>query len=190
MYFRGPAGVPFFVAPFLTLLGLWRFTRRPLRLADTDTAAFRHAIVTRTDCGLGSYGTGGPGFVGLHLKLSSGRYVWVVFTVWGAAGWLTIGEDLVAEAYSDDSRRELAGVRRFRPLANIVGTILTDIRLEHDSAELTFSDATNQYVLTLRHDSSALPVHGGSREPKRLTPHEDVRDAVVISEKAALWVGD
>ena len=190
IYFRGPAGVPFFVAPFLALLGLWRFSRRPQRLADANAALFRHATVTRTDCGLGSYGMGGPGFAGLQLRLQSGRCVWVVFTVWGAARWLTLGEDLVADGYSRDSQQSLASTRRFRPLADIVGGTLTDIHLDRALAELTFSNTASLYVLRLRHDSSALPVHGGSQEPKHLMSHEDVRDAVVVSETAALWVGD
>jgi hypothetical protein len=186
--FRGPAGVPFFVVPVFTLLGVWLFSRRPPRLADADATLFRHATVMRAECSLGSYGMGGPGFVGLQLKLRSGRHVWVVFTVWGAAGWLTIGEDLLAEGYPESRRHELWDARRFRSLADLVGATLTDLRLEHDLAELTFGDANNLYPLRLRHDSSTLPVHAGSKEPKRFEPDEDMRDAVVVSEKAALWV--
>lgn len=190
IYFRGPRGVPFFIAPFLTLLGLWRFARRPRRLIDVDAAAFCGATVTRICSRLGSYGMGGLGFVGLKLRLANRGSVWVVFTVWGAAGWLMIGDELVAEGYSHESQRELVGDFRFRPLSELVGATLTGSRLEHDLAELTFSGAQGLLTLRLRRDSSALPVHGGSKQPKMLALSEDIRDAVVVSRRASLWVGD
>jgi hypothetical protein len=187
IYFRGPGGVPFFIAPFLTLIGLWRFTRRPQRLADVDTQAFQDAKVMRVCSYLGSYGMGGPGFVGLQLKLSSGRPIWVVFTIWGAADWLTVGDDLLADGYSPSEQRELANARRFRLLSDFVGSTLKGIRLQHDIAELTFSSAAGPLVLCLRGDSSSLPVHRGSKQPKVLAS-QDVRDAVIISRRASLWL--
>jgi hypothetical protein len=190
MYFRGPGGVPFFIAPFLTLVGLWRFARRPQRLIDANTAEFRDATVTRTCSYLGSYGMGGPGFVGLKLKLSSGRRIWVVFTIWAADGWLTVDDDLLADGYFADDKQKLADTRKFRPLADLVGTTLTEIRLEHDIAELRFNDAAIPMTLRLQRDSSSLPVHRGSKRPKMLALSQDIRDAVIISRRAALWLED
>lgn len=190
MYFRGPAGVPFFIVPFLTLIGLWRFARRPRRLADADISAFRGATVTHTCAHLGSYGMGGPGYVGLKLRLNHDRSIWVVFTVWAAAGWLTIGDDLVAEGYSPDEQRKLSETHKFSPLSVLVGLPLTDIQLEHELAEFTFNGATGSLALRLRRDSSSLPVHRGSRQRKILAPSQDVRDAVIISKNGTLWLGD
>jgi hypothetical protein len=190
MYLRGPGGVPFFIVPFLTLIGLWRFARRPTRLANADWATFRGAIVKRTSAYLGSYGMGGPGFIGLRLRLPRGHRVWVVFTVWSAAGWLTIGDDLLAEGYFPDEQQDLVGTRRFRPLSDLVGSALMGVRLEHDLAELTFSGAPDSLVLRLRRDSTSLPVHRGSKQPKVLAPSQDLRDAIIVSRRGSLWTGD
>lgn len=188
MYFRGPAGVPFFIAPFLTLIGLWRFARRPQRLSDADASLIRGATVTRTSEYLGSYGMGGPGFVGLRLRLSSGRHTWVVFTVWAAAGWLTINDDLLTEGYFPDEQRKLSSSRRLRRLSDLVGSTLTDTHLGRELAELTFTGSAGSLVLRLRRDSSALPVHRGSKQPKVLAASQDLRDAVIISRRGALWM--
>jgi len=180
--------VPFFIAPFLTLIGLWRFARRPQRLADADPSLIRGATVTRTSEYLGSYGMGGPGFVGLRLRLSSGRHTWVVFTVWAAAGWLTINDDPLTEGYFPDERRELSSSRRLRPLSELVGSTLRDAHLGRELAELTFTGPAGSLVLRLRRDSSALPVHRGSKQPKVLAASQDIRDAVIISRRGALWL--
>lgn len=188
IYFRGPAGVPFFIAPFLTLIGLWRFARRPLRLVDADASLFRGATVTSTSEYMGSYGMGGPGFVGLRLRLSSGRRAWVVFTFWAAAGWLTINDDLLSEGYLPDEQLELSSSRRLRSLSELVDATLADIHLDRELAELTFGGSSGPLVLRLRRDSSALPVHRGSKQPKVLATSQDIRDAVIISRRGSLWL--
>lgn len=189
MYFRGPGGVPFFIVPILTLVGLWRFARRPVRLADADLTRFRGATVLSTSHLLGSYGMGGPGFLGLRLQLPRGGTTWVVFTIWAAAEWLTINDDLLADGYFPDEQKEISRPWRFRHLSNLIGSTLTDIRLEHDCAELAFNGASEPLVLRLQRDSSGLPVYRGSKQPKVLEASQDVRDAVIISRRGCLWLG-
>lgn len=190
IYFRGPADVPFFIAPVLSVVGLWRFVRNPRKLADLDQAAFRDAKVTKVDFLLGSYGMGGPGFVGLRLKLPStwARSVWMVFTVWGAAGWLTINEEVVAEGYDADERQQIARAYRLRSLTDLVGSTVENIRVEPDLAEVTFISAQSSAVLRLMRDSSFLPVLPGSKKPRIIPPAQDIRDTIIISRRAHLWI--
>lgn len=188
VYFRGPGDVPFFIAPILTLIGLWRFARQPRRLTDTETDEFRSATVTQTCTCLGSYGMGGPGFAGLRLRLSNDRPIWIVFTLWAADGWLTVGDDLLADGYLEDERQKLAHTREFRQLSDFVGSTITQIRLDQGIVELAFDQAATPMTLRLQQDSSSLPVHRGSKQPKVLETSQDIRDAVIISRRARLWL--
>ena len=67
-YARGPGDVPYFASPVLTLVGAWRFSRRPARLVDAGDGAFDGARVIAVESCLGSYGMGGPGFVGIRVR--------------------------------------------------------------------------------------------------------------------------
>lgn len=122
--------------------------------------------------------------------MSSGHSIWIAFTIWAAAGWLTIGDELAAEGYSPDEQRNLSDTHKFSPLAVLIGLSLTDIQLEHELAEFTFNGAAGSLALRLRRDSSSLPVHRGSKQRKILAPSQDVRDAVIISKKGSLWLVD
>ena len=188
IYFRGPAGVPFFIAPFLSIAGLWRFTRRPRRLADHDLHALEHAVVTRTCSYLGSYGMGGPGFVGIRLRPASGGRIWVVFTLWAAAGWLTLDDALLEDGYFANERSDSS--RCVVPIASLVGARFTSATLTADAAELAFAHDGTTHLLRLQRDSSHLPVHRGSKQPKMLLPTEDIRDAVIVSPRGNLWLED
>jgi len=188
MYFRGPGGVPFFIAPLLSAVGLWRFARRPRRLADCEPSVWEQATVTGTDCCLGSYGMGGPGFVGIRLRPRTGPRLWVVFTIWAAAEWLTLDGELLEESYFLSERGDSS--RRFLPLAALQGARLIAVGLTADAAELTFARGGAVRALRLQRDSSHLPVHRGSKAPKVLGPDLDLRDAVVVSRRGGLWLDD
>jgi len=88
-------------------------------LADAPASLFHGATVTHTSNHLGSYEMGTPGFVGLRLKLSSDSSVWVVFTIWLAAGWLTINDDLLLDGYFPNEQQDLSTSHRSRPLSQL-----------------------------------------------------------------------
>lgn len=192
-YARGPGDVPYFASPVLTLVGAWRFSRRPARLVDAGDGAFDGARVIAVESCLGSYGMGGPGFVGIRVRPKNARFAtWIVFTLWAAAEWLTVGEELLEDGYFPDERERHAseGGFRFFRLADLVGLTLNEMRIERDLVELVFAGTVGHRALRLRADSSALPVHRGSKLPKHLAPSQDLRDAVVASRRARLWLGE
>jgi hypothetical protein len=169
LYLRGPGDPTGFFSPLLSLVGLWRFSRAPRRLADVDPAWLAGATVVRTDTNLGSYGMGGPGFAGIELKTANGATTWVVFTLWGASHWLTL--------------------ENLRALDDLAGAAFASARIDRDGARIEFTSARGPAALELRRDSSHLPPFGGSGEPRVIDAAEDVRDAIRVSRRASLWVG-
>jgi len=143
-------------------------------------------VVIRTSCHLGSYGMGGPGFVGLRLRPQSGNSLWIVFTLWGAAGWLTLDDALLEDGYFPDERSDPS--RSFLPLATLVGAQLHTFAITPDAAEFTFTHHGTTQLLRLQRDSNHLPVHRGSQQPKILSPSEDLRNAIIVSQRANLWL--
>ncbi|HKI64819.1 MAG TPA: YrhB domain-containing protein [Burkholderiales bacterium] len=61
-------------------------------------------------------------------------------------------------------------------------------RLTPDLAELLFTQSGSSRALRIRRDSSHLPVHRGSKQPKLLSPSEDLRDAIVVPLRGDLWL--
>jgi len=53
---------------------------------------------------------------------------------------------------------------------------------------MTFTGSSGPLAIRLRRDSSALPVHRGSKEPMVLAASEDIRDAVILSRRGSLWL--
>ena len=185
IYFRGPASVPFFIAPFHSLLGIWRFARRPPRL--TESQAVVGATVTRVCEYLGSYGMGGPGFVGLRL---SSPAVWLVITVWGAADWITVDGIPCREGKFAD---EITGLETsfhgsLPRLADFVGSQIVSCEIQPRSIQLVLSHAGVSHRLQLLADSPHLPVFRGSKEPRNMPDSDDLRTAVILSRRAHLWL--
>ncbi len=190
MYFRGPAGVPFFFVPFLTLLGIWKFSRIPHRLCDVGTEGFIGGRVLGVCSYLGSYGMGGAGFVGLKVRRPDAGVCWIVFAVWGAAGWLTVNGSACHDGYFEDERKVMAE-RQGSPLPSLLelkGGRIDAIRLAAREFSLHLSHKGILREIRLLADSGDLPVFRGSKEPRVMGGDEDLRDAILVSRRAHLWL--
>src|SRR5262245_50378111 len=122
---RGPGGMHPWLGLGLAFLGIWRFAREPRRFLPL-AATFRGQRVTDVETGLGSYGMGGPGFLGLRFDRA-----WIVYRLWAADGWLTLDSALLEEGYPSDERPP---ERTFISVASLVGAafeeaIVTDEEL-------------------------------------------------------------
>ena len=190
MYFRGPVGVPFFIAPFLTLLGIWRFSRPPQRGCDIDSPGLVGGRVLRVCCQLGSYGMGGPGFVGVKVRGSDASVCWLVVAVWGAAEWLTVDGSPCCEGYFEDERElmEKEQGRALPSLLELKGSVIDAIEVNGREFLLDLSAGGSTHQLRLLADSSSLPVFRGSKEPRIMQQDEDIRDAIIVSRRANLWL--
>jgi hypothetical protein len=104
---RGPSEM---MALPMTLIGIWRFARKPQRLSDLAEDAFVGARIDRICPNLGSYGMGGPGFWGLRCRHGA-RSFWIVYRLWSADGWVTIDAD--AGGWRRGYAADCASNRRF-----------------------------------------------------------------------------
>lgn len=142
---------------------------------------------------LGTYGMGGPGFLGILVEGGGtpGRR-WLVVTLWGAAAWATIDGDLVAEELSEAERAELAGSgRACRSITEcLVGARLVRSACSDEVLVLGFERGGALHRLEIRRDGRDVPPWSGTGEPRALAPEESMRDAVVVSESGYLWTDD
>ncbi len=186
-YLRGPAsGGPF--APLLTLVGIWRFARKPRRVADVPQEVYRGATLVGSSAYLGSYGMGGPGFFGFKCRQGL-RSFWIVFVLWGAAEWLTLDGKLLESGLLENERKqyENRGVISFETAH---GGSLESIDFAADGATAVIRKADTTHILELRRDGATVPPWRVTGEKKVLPEHETLANAIIISRRARLWLGN
>lgn len=173
---RGPGSLWSILGWLFMLLGIWRFSRIP-RLFLPHQKNYAGATVTGCSAGLGSYGMGGPGFVGIRLG-SSG---WLVVRLWGAAGWMRLDGKLLREDFSRDERQQHEPLES---LQSLVGTRFEGVIVSQEELQIRFSGRS----LTLRRDGSDVPVFRGNGQPKVLDPGLDFAELLLFSRRANLWL--
>ena len=186
-YLRGPA-MPGIVGPLLTPLGIWLFSRRPHRLADVPQSDWLDCRVYRTCSFLGSYGMGGPGFLGLRCAKQHRRF-WIVFTLWSADSWLTLDGKLLESGLLGGEKKTFAQ-RGIVSVDTIHGGHIRAIEFqpEHLSIQITTGDLT--HALELRRDGATVPPWRGTGGKKKFGNEEKLEDALVVSRRARLWTED
>ncbi|MEW6279720.1 MAG: hypothetical protein AB1758_13920 [Candidatus Eremiobacterota bacterium] len=141
-------------------------------LATPDRVVGRRVLQV-TFCA-GSYGMGGPGFLG--LRLDSGE--WLVCTLWGAEDWITVnGQWLGCHPAQYQQQRPLHGESwdDFAPL--VLGREIASFACSERACALRVGDA----LLEITDDPADRPLFFGSREPRQLQPGEDLRQAWVLA---------
>lgn len=130
----------------------------------------------------GTYGMGGPGFLGFRLGSE-----WLIFAIWGAGDWFRLNGRLLTDMFWE---------KRGRPIpweedANVdfgnlfVRRHFTELDVERDSITATLD---NGQVLKLSPDASDRPYFEGSGEPRLVEAEDDLRTLVFIAPTLELWV--
>jgi len=137
----------------------------------------------------GTYGQGGPGFFGLRLA-ATGVYPeeWLMLRLWGADDWLNInGRWLSAnpKQYNDTNQPLYSNFHGaswdvFGPL--VVGKKVS----KFDVHERAFCVEIGDAKIGLTEDPASRPTYAGSKEPRVLSPGDDLRKAWIIAVKP--WV--
>ena len=186
-YLRGPA----WPGPFgflLTLLGVWRFARTPIRIKDTPQEYYCGCTIARTYPYIGSYGMGGPGFLGLKCRKNHQSF-WIVFILWASDGWLTLDGNLIDSGLFGEEKI-LYQKRGILPIDTIHGGKLLSVLFTECNVMLNIQKNGITHVIELRRDGTTVPPWRGSGEKKTFRSDESLEDSIILSRRARLWTED
>jgi len=179
---RGPGSL----GCLASLLGVWVFSRRPFRLVD-HWDAFRGRKVVAVHVCLGSYGMGGPGFLGFRVHTSHGRR-WMVYRLWSAAEWLLLDGRLVNDGLFPDERQRIAADAQVS-VRTLIGCTVDAVTCDEQALCVEFRDPGGEvHVLRLgRSGEGVLPWRGtGGR--KVIPDAESLDDVIVVTRSGRLWL--
>ena len=169
-------------------------TVRPPKLFRESGLDLGGSTVREINFHMGTYGMGGPGFLGFLLEEPASRMRrWLVITLWAAAGWATLDGALIAEELTSPDDRAAASaagydIRELTP--SVLDATLTAATCADDVLTLEFDLVGTVHRLQIRADGRDVLPWQGSGKRRRLSPGESLRDAVVVSESGYLWTED
>lgn len=183
-HLRGPA-LPGPFGFLLTLVGVWRFARPPRRICDIPKEAYLQCKIVTTSGSLGSYGMGGPGFFGLQCRKNRKNF-WIIFTLRGAEGWLTLDARLIASSLSEAEKKTYAKQGNIS-METVHGGTVESVDYLPSSIQIKIKKEDAMHVLELRRDGKTVPPWRGSGDKKKFRDTELLEDALVVSRRANLW---
>ncbi len=125
---------------------------------------------------------GGPGFLGLRFDQG-----WIVYSLWAAAGWLTLNKKLIEESLFPSERPQHDPLH-IASINTLNGAVLESVDCEPDSYNLIFRNDNHELRLSLRRDGRNVPVWQGTGHPKVFAEHERLENAILISRVGRLWM--
>jgi len=130
----------------------------------------------------GTYGMGGPGFVGFDLKDE-----WLIFAIWGAADWMRLDGRLLADHAGSKHGREPGWISEpeevWRKL--FAGRRFVSFNVERTSLAARLDDGR---TLSISGDPADRPRLEGNRKPREIGPNDDLRRVVFLAPTPEIWV--
>lgn len=131
---------------------------------------------------VGTYGMGGPGFLGLRFESE-----WLVFAIWGAGEWIRVNDILVEDVYFEGYGRPrpwiFDGVDNLSP--NIIGSEVSSFEISKRSMVMSFS---NGMSLSIDESPEGRPIFEGNKQKREFFDDDDLRRAVFLSPTTEIWV--
>jgi hypothetical protein len=160
----------------------------PFEPAPLDPAQAIGRTIEGASCAVGTYGMGGPGFLGLRLGGGSTEE-WLVVAVWGAGAWATCEGRLVEDFHFDVAGRSPPWVGDDGNLLDehLKGKRIESVDIGRTSMRIGISDG---YDLTIAEDASTRPVLAGNGKPRAFSAEDDLRRAVFLSPTTELWTAN
>ncbi len=129
----------------------------------------------------GTYGMGGPGFLGLRLDDE-----WLIIAIWGADSWAQVDGRIVQDYFWDkngwprpwitDQGDELTGV--------LVGQPITSFEVAKHSLTVGIGRRT----LSISESPEGRPILEGNKQPRSFEDADDLTRAVFLSPTTEIWI--
>lgn len=130
----------------------------------------------------GSYGMGGPGFLGFCFGKD-----WMIVAIWGAASWFRFDGRMLVDRSAEKQGRPEPWITNKAPSdgSPFKGLMIAKIEVQRDSMTATFNDGR---LLRISPDAMDRPNHEGSGEARRFDPDDDLRKIVFLSPTASIFI--
>jgi hypothetical protein len=130
----------------------------------------------------GTYGTGGPGFLGFRTGGD-----WLVVALWGAPSWFRLDGRPLEDNFWAEHGRERPWLADPGPALDdlFVGRQVTGFSVERTSMTVTLDGG---HVLNLSLDPHDRPPFEGTGENREIGPEDDLRSVVFLAPTDELWV--
>ncbi len=130
----------------------------------------------------GTYGMGGPGYLGFRLGSD-----WLIVAIWGAGDWFRLDGRLLSDVMWEQEARpapwEAEPSEVFAGL--FAGHSFTDLVVRRDSLTARLDSGR---IFSLSADPADRPILAGSGEPRSFGPGDDLRDLVFLAPTSEIWV--
>lgn len=156
--------------------------RKPPTLRQVGIDRVVGRTVLSACCHLGSYGMGGPGFLGLQLA-RAGEFPeeWLVLCLWAAADWV-LYDGKPIDCHPDQTEWQPYGLDDFE--RDVAGRRVIGFACGDAYCGMQIGDR----LLTFPEDPTARPPLPGAKANRTLSPGESLLDAWVVASTQYLAV--
>jgi hypothetical protein len=155
-------------------------------LRELSAEAILRRRIRSTCPHIGSYGMGGPGFLGLELDPNQVRpNEWFVLCLWGAAQWCLFDGKPIESPYQFPDLPAF-GIDAFS--REVSGGEIIEASIQDKSCELLIELSGASHRFEIPSDTRRLPPYGGTGGRRNLAPQDSLWDAWVVSPTKYLYV--
>lgn len=139
-------------------------------------------VINEFSSHVGTYGMGGPGFVGLRLGNE-----WLVISIWGAAEWMMSQGRCIEDTFHEAHARPTPWLPNDKDdfERQVVGRCIRSIDVQQHSLCIVLE---NGFDLTIEESSERRPQLEGAKKPREFALDDDLRKAVFLAPTNEIWV--
>ncbi|MCA9902706.1 MAG: hypothetical protein KC547_02520 [Anaerolineae bacterium] len=170
---------------------------KPITLSESDTSVLIGQRITGFSTYYGSYGMGGPGFMGLSLSDQPPDHEVVIYAVWGASEYTLLDErEIECHPRYYDERHPWRSLFADEDVPNwdelspvLIGCQIESVELTQDHFALRLNKESQSHLLEFVKNDPRLPDHGGGEPRRDAFKVGVIGDYIVFQHKnAILWV--